>query len=430
MKAINQIKFGGIRFLAKLLFCAIQDFKDVNENLSPIKLLMILRARILITLAEHEKVRFIATQLLNSGSNTGHYILAISDTLTGKIQNAENCLRNLTVSHPAHKEAHYLLAEILNRNGNQAEAIKIMRSLTKKTKNLKPWIVWSNSLKDKFHFDEYREELDYAESCCKVNGSQATRIKCLANAALRAKQYQELPKIFGRYNSKNKPLSLKQRINFWANDYFSIDFGKQALEHIDIVLKQNSVEYFLISGTLLGCIRENSLLPHDRDLDIGVWLDDGIERVKNLLLTSGYFHFVETRSAELLKLKHVTGVAIDVFFHKKNKATITHAGVKTVWHNALFDLKDHEFLGKTFLTPANYDQYLTENYGDWRTPKIEFDCALDTPNATIYNQAEMDVYAQIKILMGHRRSEEYARLISEEFQIELTQHLQAKRQPK
>ena len=26
------------------------------------------------------------------------------------------------------------------------------------------------------------------------------------------------------------------------------------------------------------------------------------------------------------------------------------------------------------------DRYLTENYGDWRTPVTEFDCATGTPN--------------------------------------------------
>ena len=33
--------------------------------------------------------------------------------------------------------------------------------------------------------------------------------------------------------------------------------------------------------------------------------------------------------------------------------------------------------------PADADRYLTENYGDWRTPVTEFNCTTGTPNLVI-----------------------------------------------
>ena len=35
------------------------------------------------------------------------------------------------------------------------------------------------------------------------------------------------------------------------------------------------------------------------------------------------------------------------------------------------------------LGPADADRYLTENYGDWRTPVTEFNCTTGTPNLVI-----------------------------------------------
>ena len=39
-----------------------------------------------------------------------------------------------------------------------------------------------------------------------------------------------------------------------------------------------------------------------------------------------------------------------------------------------------DFLAKKYLVPTDFDKYLTENYGNWRVPKVNFDCFYDTPN--------------------------------------------------
>ena len=74
-----------------------------------------------------------------------------------------------------------------------------------------------------------------------------------------------------------------------------------------------------------------------------------------------------------------------------------HAGGKSKWHNTPFDLIAHQFLGASYLIPKTYDRYLTENYGDWYTPKINFDSALDTPNMEVIDNKAMLIYLYKKL---------------------------------
>ena len=37
------------------------------------------------------------------------------------------------------------------------------------------------------------------------------------------------------------------------------------------------------------------------------------------------------------------------------------------------------------LGPVDYDKYLSENYGDWRTPVTDFHFTTGTPNLTLQN---------------------------------------------
>ena len=415
MYIIKQIKNGGFKFIAKQIFGAWQDIIDIEKKFNLIDFFHILRIRILLTLADHETAIKSATRLHKKGSLTALLYIATSNILTGNTEEAEYNIRKLLKQRPYCLEASCLLCGILAKKGETQKAINLLQDTIKFTSYMKPWIMWSNLIEDENSLNQYRLAIIEAQQSKKISNNQIVLTKCLANAALRSKQYDILVEILGQSQAIYKKQTFRQRLTAWSSDNFPAAFGQQALEHVDDVLSKHSIEYFLISGTLLGCIREGALLPHDRDLDIGVWLDDGIDKIKTILITSGFFHLVETRSEELLKLRHVTGIAIDIFFHKRTHDEVTHSGVKTVWHNYLFKLKDIKFLGRTYLIPDDPDRYLTENYGDWRTPKIEFDCALDTPNAVVYNQMEMNVYAQLKILMGNNRSSEYRQLISEDF---------------
>lgn len=415
MKALKQINAGGLKFVTRLFISTWQDIGKSSERYNPIRFLQFFRIRLLLTMADHPQVIRVATSLHSRGSQTALLYTATSNLLMGRMDSAESEVRELLNHHKGHAEASYLLSSILTRKGEIKQAKQILQGVTRSSRIMKPWIMLSNLVDDAESYREFCSAIMDAKQQNRIGNNSVMLTKCMTNAALRSNQHNELEQILQTPHHTTGKRLLRHRFLAWAQDNFPAEFGKQALEHVDDVLRRNSIEHFLISGTLLGCIREGALLPHDRDLDIGVWIEDGIDAVSRALLTSGYFYPVETRSKELLKLKHVTGIAIDIFFHRRNPDEITHAGVKTVWRNAPFRLKEIRFLGRKYLIPEDPERYLTENYGDWRTTKIEFDCALDTPNSTVYNQAEMDVYAQLKILAGHQRSPEYQRLISKQF---------------
>lgn len=48
-------------------------------------------------------------------------------------------------------------------------------------------------------------------------------------------------------------------------------WGLPMMDTIDRIMKENGVPYSLAYGTLLGAIREKGFIPHDCDIDMGLW---------------------------------------------------------------------------------------------------------------------------------------------------------------
>ena len=94
----------------------------------------------------------------------------------------------------------------------------------------------------------------------------------------------------------------------------------RALEDASNLLKDNNINFWVCHGTLLGIIRENRLLPWDKDIDLAVW-DHEISRdhVATIFENEGYkqqFFFADVDSLHF----HGEGKDIDInFFKKTNK---------------------------------------------------------------------------------------------------------------
>jgi len=167
----------------------------------------------------------------------------------------------------------------------------------------------------------------------------------------------------------------------------------QALKDLDLALREHGVELFLISGTLLGCVREGTILGHDKDIDVGVSDQFTRSELQEFIKHCPVFKEREIESANAVYLEHVNKVFVDVFIHyNKDANTVAHGGLKTEWTNTPFEVKQVDFLGHRYGAPADSNLYLEENYGDWRTPKPEFETFTDTPNMLVLDQANFELY--------------------------------------
>ncbi len=187
---------------------------------------------------------------------------------------------------------------------------------------------------------------------------------------------------------------------------FDSEATRNALLDFDDLCKNLGQEYFLVSGTFLGVVRDGAFIGHDNDIDVGVFedglLDDllpalqasenftvvKIDHICQRVVDAGVARYSFMRDPAIIKVVHRTGVAIDIFNHFYEGELIWHGTSCQRWDNKHFVLKDYEFLKRSFKGAMDFDLYFTENYGaNWRIPDPDFDSAVDTPNLSFVGSA-------------------------------------------
>ncbi|WP_110641192.1 hypothetical protein [Salinicola sp. CPA57] len=179
-----------------------------------------------------------------------------------------------------------------------------------------------------------------------------------------------------------------------------------ALAQLKEDLAQFDIDFFLVSGTLLGCVREGTILGHDTDIDVGLMPEVTMKSLRQAIKHSSRFKLQEIVSENTLYVMHPNGVKIDLFRHYEENGKLYHGGIKCRWWNTPFELQTTQFLGSEYWVPQNHDLYLTENYGDWRTPVIEFETFLDTPNIEVTDDVNMSLFYTSQCISSHRTGHE------------------------
>lgn len=309
----------------------------------------------------------------------------------GDYHKAIKYAQNAYKFYPTHPETVYLLSKCLTKVGKQDLALDLLFQILKQTKRKKTWLYLSQTVSTSTQFQEFDQM--FRETFTEIYDKGL--LTYYSDAAIKVGEYQKAIILWRRATEYVKEKSIKKSLK---KVYFSVDYAGQALTHLKTILDRANVPFFLISGTLLGCIRDNGILPHDKDLDVGVW-EDSIDRdtLNRICELSGCFE-VASNKDKLIKLKHINGTFIDIFIHYYKDGKVYHKTSKLFWWNKPFDLKTYTFLNQEFLIPNNYKEYLDENYGStWTVPEPTFDSTFDTPNAVIASKAEMDVYIYRKI---------------------------------
>lgn len=190
---------------------------------------------------------------------------------------------------------------------------------------------------------------------------------------------------------------------------FPRDVAESVLRRVNSILISAGLKPFVMSGTLLGLVREGRIFEHDKDFDIGILGWENQFDVASALIKTGEFAFSarDLRGVELytLAVRHVSSnISFDVFFFHDRGDHFLHGidhriGYTLHYKFSKFELITREFIGENFLIPENYPQMLTENYGpDWRTPKPNYFVRLQSPALVRDNHALLGFIARHEML--------------------------------
>jgi hypothetical protein len=170
-------------------------------------------------------------------------------------------------------------------------------------------------------------------------------------------------------------------------------------------------EFFLISGTLLGIMRDGRLLGYDKDIDVGVFDPSIAARAGEAARRSFSFSTDFSRNIEGVKVRHRNGVVIDVFVHHVEGGSMWHGGRAHVWDNTVWWRSDEQrfepvdYQGRRYLAPSDWRRYLAENYGDWTTPVKDYNASLEAPNRRIREPRLALLYARQNLIKSFHRAD-------------------------
>lgn len=344
----------------------------------------------LLVRGKHIQLQKLCLSSIGKRFEFAHLYLAKSYFLQYRLDLAMVQVNQFLDTYPRHEDALYLKSQILIEQGHIAQAKNLLHAMLLWSNRGKTWQLLAHLVRNSNDFYDYLQllskfytDLDNLPYDIANHVTHAAYLADCIDFAL--KLWQK------KYDQHLVHIMPKQQK---SNNKYSQKAASTALKDLRYCLNDASIEFFLISGTLLGCIREGKLLGHDKDIDVGVWQNDvSVQELVAACRTSGLFYILPTSSDELVVVRHVNGTTIDIFIHTQDLEGVWHFGGKCKWHNTPFKLTTRSFLGDQYLIPENYELYLTENYGsDWRKPKVDFDSALDTPNMHITDSKKMLIY--------------------------------------
>ncbi len=182
--------------------------------------------------------------------------------------------------------------------------------------------------------------------------------------------------------------------------------GVEVLAQLCDALDRHGMRPFLVSGTLLGLVRNGALLEHDYDLDLG--LLPGAASVDQVAAALADIDGMQIEVEEWRVWgTHPSGVSYDIFVHYEENGRFYHATLTHAWWNTPFELAEAQMGDRSFWIPDDTDTYLTENYGSWQHPTVFYHKSFDTPNREYRQTSESLLYLYETAMDALKRKDRY-----------------------
>jgi hypothetical protein len=206
---------------------------------------------------------------------------------------------------------------------------------------------------------------------------------------------------------------------------FKVSAAESTLRTVNALLRAKGVAPFLMSGTLLGYARDGALLPHDKDVDLGILGWTHQFTIAQALLEAGHFQFdlaqLSGKDRFLISAYDLrNGMAIDFFLFHEQGDHFLHGidfdmGFTQNFKFSRFALDEVDFLDQKFFVPSNIDQNLTENYGNWQVPEKNNVVTVEAP-ALLLGESQSDVllvYLELlKCVLKSGNAEKFQRVLA------------------
>ncbi len=317
-----------------------------------------------------------------------HYNKGVMLAALNRLEEAEACYRTAIKHKTNYGEAWGNLGNVLRSQGRLDEARETYRhATTLQPDNARNYINLGTVLRELGNLDEasrvYQQAISLTPDSGEAHNNLGNVYKAQGKMDEAVTAYQQ--GITCLMDAKTPPQPR-------AKAYMDIETAHTALQALKQALDAEHIPFFLAYGTLLGIVRDGDLLPHDKDMDIGLpWDTDRQKLTRSLVDKYGFSPIYVGCDAEesaqwsLTFVHRATGIEIDCFFFKPDGnmllSGLHHRPVPLLWRFSAFETEELDYLETTWRIPSPPERYLEEIYGeDWRVPNAHFDSLISGCN--------------------------------------------------